>query len=58
MWFSTSTPSAIPPSGIAEAKKSGAPLPSTHSSEFAPDRERTLRTAIRAEVAALMELLE
>jgi hippurate hydrolase len=49
---------AVEPARYAEAKKSGVPLPSTHSSEFAPDRERTLRTAIRAEVAALMELLE
>jgi hippurate hydrolase len=49
---------AVEPARYAEAKKSGTPLPSTHSSLFAPDRERTLRTAIRAEVAMLMELLE
>jgi amidohydrolase len=49
---------AVEPGRYAEAKKSGTPLPSTHSSAFAPDRERTLRTAIRAEVAMLMELMK
>ena len=32
------------------AMKSGAPLPSLHSSLFAPDREPTLKAAIAAEV--------
>ena len=49
---------AVEPARYAEAKKNGTALPSTHSSAFAPDRERTLRTAIRAEVAMLMELLK
>ena len=48
---------AVEPARYAEAKESGKPLPSAHSSEFAPDRERTLRTAIRVEVAMLLELL-
>ena len=49
---------AVEPTRYADAKKNGTPLPPTHSSGFAPDRERTLRTAIRAEVAMLLELLQ
>ena len=49
---------AVEPTRYTEAKRNGTPLPATHSSTFAPDRERTLRTAIRAEVAMLMELLQ
>jgi hippurate hydrolase len=49
---------AVEPTRYAEAKRNATTLPTTHSSEFAPDRERTLRTAVRAEVAMLMELLE
>ncbi|HEX5042423.1 MAG TPA: amidohydrolase [Candidatus Polarisedimenticolaceae bacterium] len=49
---------AVEPARYAEAKGNATPLPSTHSPLFAPDRERTLRTAIRAEVAMLMELLQ
>jgi hippurate hydrolase len=36
---------------------SGAPLPSLHSSTFAPDRERTLRTGVTALTVSAMELL-
>jgi len=39
------------------AKASGQPLPSLHSSRFAPDPEPTLRTAIRAMCYAALELL-
>ena len=36
---------------------SGAPLPSLHSSQFAPDRERTLRTGVTTLVVSALELL-
>ncbi|MEO6528950.1 MAG: amidohydrolase [Gemmatimonadaceae bacterium] len=39
------------------AMKSGATLPSLHSSLFAPDREPTIKTAILAEVLTLRELM-
>jgi amidohydrolase len=39
------------------AMKSGTPLPSLHSSQFAPDREPTIKTAMQAEVLALRELM-
>ncbi|MDQ6886554.1 MAG: amidohydrolase [Gemmatimonadota bacterium] len=39
------------------AMKSGAPLPSLHSSQFAPDREPTIKAAMLAEVIALRELM-
>ena len=38
------------------AMKSGGPLPSLHSSQFAPDREPTIKAAMLAEVLALREL--
>ena len=37
--------------------KGGAPLPSLHSAQFAPDREPTLKAAIAAEVIALRTLM-
>ncbi len=48
---------AVEPAKYAAAKASGIRLPSLHSSTFAPDREPTLKTAIRAETAAALELL-
>lgn len=39
------------------AQKGGAPLPSLHSSTFAPEVEPSLKAAIAAEVVALRELL-
>ncbi len=41
----------------ASLKPGGAPLPSLHSSQFAPDREPTIKAAMLAEVLALRELL-
>ncbi|HUM05756.1 MAG TPA: amidohydrolase [Terriglobales bacterium] len=46
------------PQKFAGAKASEALLPSNHSPFFAPDVEPSLRTAIKAEVAALRELLK
>jgi hypothetical protein len=37
--------------------KAGTPLPSLHSSQFAPDRAPTIKTAIASEVIALRELM-
>jgi hippurate hydrolase len=45
------------PQVFEEAKKTGKPLPSLHSSGFAPDREPTLKTAITAETTAALSLL-
>jgi hippurate hydrolase len=47
---------AVEPAKYAEAKKTGAPLPSLHSSGFAPDRERTIRTAAAALTLSAWEL--
>jgi hippurate hydrolase len=47
----------VPAAKLEKAKATGAPLPSLHSSEWAPDPEPTIRAAVTAEVAALLELL-
>ena len=48
---------AVAPAKIEAAKAGGPPLPTTHSSLFAPDREPTLRTAVLAETLAALELI-
>jgi len=48
---------AVAPATYEAAVKSGAPLPSLHSSLFAPDREPTIKAAIAAEVIALREVM-
>ena len=48
---------ASDPAKLAQSKQSGVPLPSTHSSLFAPMLPESLRTAIRAESAAAFALL-
>ena len=48
---------AAEPKKFDAARKSGAVLPAPHSPFFAPDRERSLRTGIAAETAAVLELL-
>lgn len=45
------------PGKLAEAQKANVPLPSNHSSYFAPEVEPSLRGAITAEVAVLRNLL-
>jgi amidohydrolase len=47
----------VEPAKFAAAQQSGAPLPGLHSSLWAPDYEPTLKTAITAETAALLELM-
>jgi amidohydrolase len=47
---------AVHPSKLAAARQSGVPVPAPHSPEWAPEREPTLKGAIRAETTALLEL--
>ena len=49
---------AVAPEKIAESKKTRNPLPSLHSSKFAPVPEPTIRTGIVAMTAAVLELME
>jgi hippurate hydrolase len=48
---------AVPRAKFDDAMKNDTPLPSLHSSAFAPDAEPTIKAAIAAEVLALRELL-
>ena len=48
---------AVEPGKFEAAQKNGTPLPSLHSSEFAPDRERTLRMGTSSLTVAALELL-
>src|SRR5437899_9191001 len=50
---------AVDPAKIAESKKPGAsPLPSLHSSKFAPVPEPTIRTGMVAMTAAVLDLMK
>jgi hippurate hydrolase len=50
---------AIAPEKVAESKKPGAaPLPSLHSSKFAPVPEPTIRTGMIAMITAVLELMK
>ncbi len=49
---------AVAAAKIAESKKNGTPLPSLHSSKFAPVPEPTIRTGVTAMVAAVLELMK
>ncbi|MGH9239597.1 MAG: amidohydrolase [Vicinamibacterales bacterium] len=48
---------AVDPARLKAARQTGIPVPAPHSPEWAPDRETTLKAAVRAEVTALTELL-
>ncbi len=48
---------AVDPATHAAAQASGDTLPSLHSPLFAPDARRAIPTAVRAETAALLDLL-
>ena len=48
---------AVDPAKLSQARQTGIPVPAPHSPEWAPDREPTLKAAVRAEVTALLELL-
>jgi hippurate hydrolase len=49
---------AVNAARFEEIRKSGIPGPAPHSPEWAPDREPTLKAAIRAEVTELLALLK
>jgi hippurate hydrolase len=49
---------AVDPAKIAESKSTGAPLPSLHSSKFAPVPEPTIRTGVVAMTAAVLDLMK
>jgi hippurate hydrolase len=49
---------AVDPAKVAESKKSGNPLPSLHSSKFAPIPEPTIRLGIVAMTDAVLELMK
>jgi amidohydrolase len=48
---------AVEPAKYEASVKSGTPLPSLHSSGFAPDRERTIKTAATVLTVSALELL-
>jgi hippurate hydrolase len=47
---------AVNPAKLAEAKRTGIPVPAPHSPEWLPDLEPTLKAAIRGETVALLDL--
>ncbi len=49
---------AVDPAKFAEAKKAGTPLPSLHSSKFAPVPEPTIRTGVVAMTSAVLDLMK
>jgi hippurate hydrolase len=49
---------AVDPAKMEESKKSGKPLPSLHSSKFAPVPEPTIRLGIIAMTSAVLELMK
>ena len=63
-WNTGKVPSALLHIGAVNAakfeeiQKTGIPGPAPHSPEWAPDREPTIKGAIRAEVTELIELLQ
>jgi amidohydrolase len=48
---------AVEPAKVTESQRTGVPLPSLHSSKFAPVPEPTIKTGITAMSAAALELL-
>jgi hippurate hydrolase len=49
---------AVDPAKMAESKKTGAPLPSLHSSTFAPLPEPTIRTGVIGMTSVVLELMK
>jgi amidohydrolase len=49
---------AVDPEKIAESKKTGKPLPSLHSSKFAPVPKPTIRVGIIGMTSAVLELMK
>lgn len=48
----------VDPAKVEESKRTGKPLPSLHSSLFAPVPEPTLRTGVKAMTAAVLDLMK
>jgi hippurate hydrolase len=48
---------AVDPAKVAESQRTGVPLPSLHSSKFAPLPEPTIKTGITALTAAALDLM-
>ena len=48
---------AVAPEAVADSQRTGAPLPSLHSSKFAPVPEPTIKTGVTAMTAAALALL-
>lgn len=48
---------AVDPARVAESQRTGVPLPSLHSSKFAPLPEPTIKTGVTALTAAALDLL-
>ena len=49
---------AVDPAKVAESKNTGKPLPSLHSSKFAPVPEPTIRTGLVGMTSAVLDLLK
>ncbi|HVT18860.1 MAG TPA: amidohydrolase [Thermoanaerobaculia bacterium] len=49
---------AVDPAKVARARQTGTPLPSLHSSLFAPLPEPTIRTAVKSMTSAVLELMQ
>jgi amidohydrolase len=49
---------AVDPAKAADSKKTGAPLPSLHSSKFAPIPEPTIRTGLIGMISAVLEVMK
>jgi hippurate hydrolase len=49
---------AVDPAKVAESKKTGTPLPSLHSSKFAPVPEPTIRTGLIGMISAVLEVMK
>ena len=49
---------AVDPAKLAEARRTGIPVPAPHSPQWAPVREATIKAAIQAETVALVDLLQ
>ena len=49
---------AVDPAKVAASRQTGTPLPSLHSALFAPVPEPTIRTAVKAMTAAVLELMK
>jgi hippurate hydrolase len=49
---------AVDPAKAAASKKTGVPLPSLHSSKFAPVPEATIRTGLIGMTSAVLDLLK